>query len=122
MTPPSTAVLPWAWARNASPCSGMASPTFVNFGRTIWRSTSSFRRGVSLIQARVCQDYLKQQKLVILDTMASTFRDVDPRALHVPSSRPTGADPAKLQRQIARFGAAAIGMPPPWVYEGTDGE
>jgi hypothetical protein len=40
----------------------------------------------------------------------------------VPSSRPAGADPGKLQRQIALFGASAIGMPPPWVYEGTDGE
>ena len=54
--------------------------------------------------------------------MPSTFRDVDPRALRVPSSRPCGADPAKLQRQIAQFGASSAGMPPPWVYEGTDGE
>src|SRR5713226_4464565 len=54
--------------------------------------------------------------------MASTFRDVDPRTLHVPSSRPGGADPIKLTRQINRFGAADDGMPPPWVYEGTDGE
>jgi hypothetical protein len=54
--------------------------------------------------------------------MAATFRDVDPRTLHVPSSRPAGADPYKLQRQIARFGASSAGMPPPWVYEGTDGE
>ena len=54
--------------------------------------------------------------------MPPTFRDVDPRTLRVPSSRPTGADPYKLQRQIAKFGASAAGMPPPWVYEGTDGE
>jgi hypothetical protein len=54
--------------------------------------------------------------------MPSTFRDVDPRTLRVPSSRPTGADPAKLQRQIAQFGGSNAGMPPPWVYEGTDGE
>jgi hypothetical protein len=54
--------------------------------------------------------------------MPSTFRDVDPRTLRVPSSRPAGADPVKLQRQIARFGASAAGMPLPWVYEGTDGE
>ncbi len=33
-----------------------------------------------------------------------------------------GADPAKLQRQIAQFGGSNAGMPPPWVYEGTDGE
>ena len=49
------------------------------------------------------------------------FRDVDPAELRVPISRPYGADPAKLQRQIAQFGKAAIGMPPPWVFEGTDG-
>jgi hypothetical protein len=54
--------------------------------------------------------------------MPATFRDVDPRTLHVPSSRPTGADPFKLHRQIAQFGASNAGMPPPWVYEGTDGE
>jgi len=54
--------------------------------------------------------------------MPSTFRDVDPRILRVSSSRPNGADPVKLQRQIALFGASAVGMPPPWVYEGTDGE
>lgn len=53
--------------------------------------------------------------------MPSTFRDVDPRTLRV-SSRPTGADPAKLARQIARYGASSAGMPAPWVYEGTDGE
>jgi hypothetical protein len=49
------------------------------------------------------------------------FRDVDPRDLRVPPSRPQGADPAKLQRQIALFGRSAAGMPAPWVYEGSDG-
>jgi hypothetical protein len=49
------------------------------------------------------------------------FRDIDPRELRVPPSRRQGADPAKLQRQIALFGRSAVGMPPPWVYEGTDG-
>lgn len=49
------------------------------------------------------------------------FRDVDPRELRVPPSRRQGADPAKLARQIALFGRATDGMPPPWVYEGTDG-
>ena len=48
--------------------------------------------------------------------------DVDPRTLHVPPSRMSGADPYKLQRQIARFGASSVGMPPPWAYRGTDGE
>jgi hypothetical protein len=50
------------------------------------------------------------------------FRDVDPRHLRVPPSRSQGADPAKLQRQIALFGRSSAGMPPPWVYEGSDGE
>jgi hypothetical protein len=48
------------------------------------------------------------------------LRDVDPRELRVPSSR-RGADPVKLQRQIARFGASSAGMPPIEVYEGSDG-
>jgi hypothetical protein len=32
-----------------------------------------------------------------------------------------GADPGKLQRQIARFGRSTAGMPAPWVYRGSDG-
>ena len=52
---------------------------------------------------------------------APQFLDVDPRTLHVPSSRRTGTDPVKLQRQIARFGAGSSGMPPPLVYECADG-
>jgi hypothetical protein len=50
------------------------------------------------------------------------FMDVDPRVLHLPTTRPTGADPVKLQRQIARFGASTRGMPTLEVYRGTDGE
>lgn len=49
------------------------------------------------------------------------FRDVDPRELRVPSSRPSGADPFKLARQTALFGGSTSGMPPLWVYEGADG-
>src|SRR5262245_35677470 len=49
------------------------------------------------------------------------FRDVDPRELRVPAARRSGADPFKLHRQIAAFGASAAGMPPPWVYEASDG-
>ena len=49
------------------------------------------------------------------------FRDADPRDLRVPPSRPHGADPAKLQRPPALFGRSAVGMPAPWVYEGSDG-
>lgn len=46
------------------------------------------------------------------------LRDVDPRQLRLPSGR--GADPYKLQMQIARFGKSAADMPPPWVYEAAD--
>ncbi|MFL5328279.1 MAG: hypothetical protein ACJ8C4_05145 [Gemmataceae bacterium] len=49
------------------------------------------------------------------------FRDVDPRKLHLPSSRFGGLDPFKLQRQIAKFGSSTAGMPPPWVYEDGQG-
>jgi hypothetical protein len=51
--------------------------------------------------------------------MSQEFREVDPRELRLPSRR--GADPFKLQRQVARFGSSSAGMPPPWVYEASDG-
>ncbi len=51
--------------------------------------------------------------------MPQDFRDVDPRELRLPSGR--GADPFKLQGQVARYGATAVGMPSPWVYEASDG-
>jgi len=50
------------------------------------------------------------------------FLDVDPRKLHVPSSRLSGADPVKLQRQIVRHGTSIQGMPALEVYRGSDGE
>ena len=50
------------------------------------------------------------------------FVDVDPRTLHLPPSSRQGADPGKLQRQIARFGRSTVGMPAPWIYRGSDGE
>jgi hypothetical protein len=53
--------------------------------------------------------------------MPRIFRDVDPLVLREPGSRPSGADPMKLHRQIAQFGASDVGMPPPWVFEGSDG-
>ena len=49
------------------------------------------------------------------------YLDVDPRTLHLPSTRPTGADPLKLQRQVAQYGASTQGIPPVLVYRGTDG-
>jgi hypothetical protein len=53
---------------------------------------------------------------------AAEFVDVDPRRLHLPPARSSGADPFKLQRQIAQFGASTAGMPSPLVYRGSDGE
>lgn len=50
------------------------------------------------------------------------FLDVDPRGLHLLTSRPTGADPVKLQRQIARHGNSTQAMPPVEVYRGSDGK
>jgi hypothetical protein len=52
--------------------------------------------------------------------MPSDFRNVDPRVLRPPRSRPQ-ADPVKLARQITRFGASSVGMPALIVYEGSDG-
>ncbi len=51
----------------------------------------------------------------------SDIRDVDPRELRPATSRRDGADPIKLHRQIARFGASTDGMPPLIVYEASDG-
>ena len=50
------------------------------------------------------------------------FFDVDPRLLRLPPSRRFGADPAKLLRQISRFGKTMHGMPPLEVSRGSDGE
>ena len=52
----------------------------------------------------------------------STYLDVDPRTLRLPPARSTGADPAKLQRQIALYGTSIAGMPAIFVYRGSDGE
>jgi hypothetical protein len=49
------------------------------------------------------------------------FRDVDPRILRLPSSRQSGPDPFRLQRQIAKFGASIAGMPALLAYESADG-
>ncbi len=57
---------------------------------------------------------------MLLD-MSADIREVDPAELRLPSSRSSGADPFKLHRQIAKYGASADGMPPVWVYEGSDG-
>jgi len=53
--------------------------------------------------------------------MAAEFRDIDPAESRLPPSRLSGADPYKLNRQIARFGSSTDGMPSVWVYEVSDG-
>ncbi len=47
---------------------------------------------------------------------------VHPAGLHLPGGRRNGADPWKLQRQIAKYGASSEGMPPIEVSRGADGE
>lgn len=64
------------------------------------------------IDSRILQQYVMNPR---------EFCDVDPRNLHLPASRVSGADPTKLQRQIARYGASMNGMPVLEVYRGTDG-
>lgn len=54
--------------------------------------------------------------------MAREFLDVDPRKLRLPPSRRDGADPVKLQREIAKYGKETDGMPPLIVHRGKDGE
>lgn len=51
----------------------------------------------------------------------SEFIEVDPGELHLPPSRPQGADPGKLARQIAKHGSSLDGMPPLQVIRGKDG-
>ena len=53
--------------------------------------------------------------------MFSDIREMDPAELRLPSQRATGADPFKLQQQIAKHGLSTDGMPPLLAYEGSDG-
>lgn len=50
------------------------------------------------------------------------FLNVDPLTLFLPTQRLSGADPWKLNRQIAQFGTSTMGMPPIWVEEDCDGK
>jgi hypothetical protein len=47
---------------------------------------------------------------------------VDPANLHLPPTRLSGADPAKLARQLSRFGSSIAGMPPVLLLRGADDE
>ena len=44
--------------------------------------------------------------------MPRQFVDILPGRLLLPPSRLNGADPVKLARQVANFGATFVGMPP----------
>jgi hypothetical protein len=50
------------------------------------------------------------------------FLDVDPGELYLPPSRPQGADPGKLARQLALHGKSLDGMPPLQLVRGKDGQ
>lgn len=50
------------------------------------------------------------------------FLQVDPALLHLPGSRPDGADMLKMLRQFSRYGKSIDDMPPLEVKRGTDGE
>jgi hypothetical protein len=54
--------------------------------------------------------------------VAGESLQVDPAGLRLPPSRKQGADPLKLQKQIAKHGKSVDGMPPLWVSRGKDGE
>ena len=49
------------------------------------------------------------------------FLDVDPRTLHLPPTRLSGADPIKLTRQLSRHGLSTTGMPRLWVHRDKNG-
>ena len=53
--------------------------------------------------------------------MPREFLHVDPRTLHLPTSRWNGADPYKLARQKALHGDSIDGMPPILVTRYKDG-
>jgi hypothetical protein len=56
-----------------------------------------------------------------LTTPKTEIVEVDPRTLHVPPTRPQGADPAKLARQIAQYGKSIDGIPLLELVRGKNG-
>ena len=48
--------------------------------------------------------------------------DVDPGELYLPPTRPHGADPGKLSKQVGKYGSSLDGMPPLQVVRGRDGK
>ena len=51
----------------------------------------------------------------------SRFLDVDPRTLHLPTTRWAGADPGKFTRQLSRYGTSILGLPAIEVREDPEG-
>jgi hypothetical protein len=49
------------------------------------------------------------------------FEDVDPRTLHLPTTRWAGADPIKFTFQLSKYGTSTAGMDPIEVHEDPDG-
>jgi hypothetical protein len=49
------------------------------------------------------------------------FLDVDPRTLHLPTTRWSGADPIKFTIQLSKYGTSTAGMDPIEVHEDPDG-
>lgn len=49
------------------------------------------------------------------------YLDVDPRTLHLPTSRWNGADPGKLTRQLSKHGLSTVGMPNLFVSRDREG-
>lgn len=80
---------------------------------------SVLARGIALKNKLI--ERARAERIGYYGIMAADIRDVDPASLRLPWSRSSGADPLKLQRQIAKYGRSTAGMPPLLAYEGSDG-
>ena len=71
--------------------------------------------------SRARRDLSCRSILLYHGLMAADFRDVERPSCGLPPSASWGPTPKRFTRQIARFGNSTDGMPPVWVYEGSDG-
>ena len=86
-------------------------------------STGCPARGLAAIVADDDRSLSGSARVFMTEVMSRReFLDIDPRTLRLPPSRLQGADPYKLQVQVARFGQSTVGMPALEVYRGSDGE
>ena len=76
-----------------------------------WRGGGRLCLRTSPQQARL-RYFQNRFGAILLHMTPPELLDVDPRSLHVPPSRLSGADPYKHQQQIARFGTRTDRMPP----------